>query len=128
MKALRQFIAARRYQPLVWGERDCCLTVADAVMAWSNVDVAHDLRGQYASPFGALRALKRLGFNSVAELIVARLKRVERPVVGGVVMHAEGYLNGLLFVENAARWWGQGERGLECIRWPAAAISFWELG
>lgn len=123
--ALLSLIAERRYQPLQWGERDCCLWAADFWLAASGRDFAEGLRGRYASRFGALRALRRCGYHSVADLIASRLARVRRARLGSVVLTGEGPLNALLIAESAHRAWGQDAHGLVSVPMPPAA-SFWE--
>jgi hypothetical protein len=42
---LERFIAAAGSRPWAWGERDCCLTLADWVIAAGHPDPAPHLRG-----------------------------------------------------------------------------------
>lgn len=55
--ALHDLIVRRRAIPMEWGKHDCCLWVADAVLAMTGFDPAEHYRGTYSSPQGALRRL-----------------------------------------------------------------------
>lgn len=57
---LHAFIESRRGKPFVWGENDCALFAADAVIAMTGVDMAADLRG-YKTERGALNRIKKAG-------------------------------------------------------------------
>jgi len=71
---LAALFAARAAQPFVWGEFDCCLFAADAVLAVTGHDPAADLRGTYTTAAGATRVLERFG--GVAGVAIARAGRV----------------------------------------------------
>lgn len=58
---LSAFVAARRGVAFAWGENDCVLFAADAVLAITGRDLALSVRGSYASAGGALRTLEPLG-------------------------------------------------------------------
>lgn len=44
-----------------WGKTDCCLTVADYILATTGVDHAADFRGKYSTPYQAYRLLIKAG-------------------------------------------------------------------
>ena len=48
-------------RPFEWGRADCCLFIADAVQAMTDVDPAAAYRGRYSNETGARLALKRHG-------------------------------------------------------------------
>lgn len=54
-------IESRRSLAFAWGSNDCCLWVADAVLAMTGHDPAVDLRGTYCTARGATSALRRVG-------------------------------------------------------------------
>jgi hypothetical protein len=58
---LFDFVAERWEAPFVWGENDCVLFAADAVLAITGGDLAAQHRGTYDSALGAARLLKELG-------------------------------------------------------------------
>lgn len=56
--ALARFFAAREGAEFGYGRSDCCLFVADAVLAMTGVDLAADYRGRYRSREGAEECLR----------------------------------------------------------------------
>jgi hypothetical protein len=118
--AFARLVAERRHLEFRWGERDCCLWAADAVRAMTGRDFAADLRG-YSSQFGALRALRRAGYRSVAELIADRLRPAPRASFGAVVLMPGPPLDALLVADGSAACWGQDELGLVRLPIPPAA-------
>ena len=44
-------------KPFIWGERDCCLWVADIVNDMTGVDYAAEFRGKYHSKSEAIKLL-----------------------------------------------------------------------
>lgn len=59
-RGLHPFLNARAKDPFVWGKHDCCLFPADAILAFTGVDLASDFRGRYtdqASAFKLIRAI-----------------------------------------------------------------------
>lgn len=44
-----------------WGQLDCALFVADAVLDMTGEDIAAPFRGRYSTAVGSARALKRYG-------------------------------------------------------------------
>lgn len=59
-------IQERRNHEFIWGESDCCLTIADIVLAYTGFDMAAEYRGKYKTAIGAARALKRYGKGDIA--------------------------------------------------------------
>jgi len=70
---LTQFIQSRKHTSFEWGENDCCLFAADAVIAIAGHDYAEQFRQQYTNEMGALRALKRAGYTSIDEALTGLL-------------------------------------------------------
>lgn len=54
-------IAQRQRAPFAWGQHDCCLFAADAVLALTGSDPAAAWRGAYSDAAGAARLLAELG-------------------------------------------------------------------
>jgi hypothetical protein len=71
---LAALFAAREAAPFEWGVHDCCLFVADAVLAVTGHDPAADLRGTYTTAAEAVRVLGQHG--GVAGIAIARAGRV----------------------------------------------------
>lgn len=57
---LAEFIDSRRFTPFKWGENDCALFAADAVLAMTGTDLAKSLRG-YKTERGALSRIRKAG-------------------------------------------------------------------
>jgi len=60
-KLLSQYLRERIAAPFVWGQNDCILFAADAVMAMTGTDLAADYRGTYSDEAGAAALLESLG-------------------------------------------------------------------
>ena len=58
---LNTFIESRRNAAFVFGETDCCMFAADAVLTITGVDLAADLRGTYSTKLGAAKVLSERG-------------------------------------------------------------------
>lgn len=120
---LAELVIARRFLPMQWGSRDCCLFAADAVLEMTGVDFAEGLRG-YRTPKGALRALRRAGFSSVIDYVDARLLRGDRARDGDVVgvAAADGAGLDILLIADGGSVWGQDELGLVRLAIPPGAV------
>lgn len=120
---LADLVVARRFLPMQWGQRDCCLFAADAVNAITGIDFAEGLRG-YSSAKGAVRALRRAGFSSVIAYVDLRLPRAERPRDGDVVGLPCPEASGLdvLMIADGGSAWGQDELGLVRVAIPPGAV------
>jgi hypothetical protein len=73
-------VEAERSRPFVWGTADCCLFVADCILAMTGVDPAAAFRGFYHSAHGARRCLKNYcggGLEALAEQIAAEQRLPE---------------------------------------------------
>lgn len=70
---LNHMVNNNKERPFKWGSWDCCLFAAEAVKAMTGEDLASDLRGRYRTELGALRAIKKVGCNSIEELLDSRL-------------------------------------------------------
>lgn len=57
-RKLFEFITAGSDRPFKWGEFDCCLFAADAVLAMTDFDPAAEFRGKYDSAKGAVKFFK----------------------------------------------------------------------
>lgn len=70
---LTAFIEASRGSGFKWGENDCALWAASAYEAVTGFDPAHGLRGKYTTPAGALKALKKAGFETPEAIAEGRI-------------------------------------------------------
>ena len=64
-QALVDWLAACEREPFVWGQHDCCSFAAGAVKAQTGVDHYAPFAGGYRTAAGALKALKRQGFEDL---------------------------------------------------------------
>jgi hypothetical protein len=54
-------------KPFEWGTQDCCLYAADAILAYTGVDIAEEFRNKYTTQIGALRTIVEItGGSTVA--------------------------------------------------------------
>jgi hypothetical protein len=69
---LSQFLASRQSVPFSYGSHDCCLFVADAVIAMTGTDLALQFRTKYRTRLGALRRLNinRGGVAAIASAVM----------------------------------------------------------
>jgi len=74
-KRLRGVIARHRAAPFAWGDSDCAMLFAEAVEAMTGYNPIAD-GGTYTTRIGALRGLKKLGFDSVLDLVAARFVEI----------------------------------------------------
>ena len=61
------FLLARAKTPFAWGTNDCCLFPADAIQAFTGVDLAADFRGKYSTEAEALALIKTVTGGATAE-------------------------------------------------------------
>lgn len=60
-----------------WGSNDCVTFAAKCVEALTGADIIEDVRGRYRSKSGALRIMKKLGFEDLGDLVASRLPEIE---------------------------------------------------
>lgn len=63
---------------LDWNHFNCALWSADAVMHITGVDIYAEYRGKVDSPLSAYKAIRSHGFNSIVEVMDAKLDRIAR--------------------------------------------------
>ncbi|MCL2761446.1 MAG: hypothetical protein FWD70_07360 [Desulfuromonadales bacterium] len=86
---LMAFIETRANMPFKWGEHDCCLFAADAVLEITGIDYAEKFRGKYADMENATKLIKQNGGN-MSEMINGLLETPIKPALaqrGDVVMY-----------------------------------------
>lgn len=66
-REFHDFLVARANTPFAWGTNDCCLFPADAIQAFTGVDLAADFRGKYSTEWGALALIKTVTGGSTVE-------------------------------------------------------------
>lgn len=94
-------------QPFEWGRHDCAIGfVAHIVEAISGVDHARGFRGKYRGERGALLAMKRAGFDDLADLAASKLPEIHpsQARVGDVLAFPDnGALGSSLGICNGER-------------------------
>jgi len=97
--ALHEVIETTRREPFRWGERDCALFVADCVQAMTGVDLGFGFRGAYDDAAGAVKAVRRAGFESLPAVAANFFEEIH-PIRAGVgdiaaIETAEGWSLGI---------------------------------
>ncbi len=65
-------------EPFAWGEHDCAIGFgAGVVKALTGVDVAAPYRGHYRTPTGAMRLLRKAGFQSLGDFVASLFPEIE---------------------------------------------------
>lgn len=62
------------------GQNDCCMTLADTIVAAGGPDLMARYRGRYRTRLGFARAFRRVGYTSLADAAVAEFERCGRQV------------------------------------------------
>lgn len=69
-----------RLEPFAWGVNDCAVGLAcNMVLALTGVDVGAAYRGRYTTRVGALRVLRREGFETLGDLTASLLPEWPHP-------------------------------------------------
>jgi len=100
---LNAYLAGCEGRAFAWGEWDCALFVADAVLAMTGADFGAAFRGQYLNAKEARAALRQHGAGTLAKTFTAALGNpvpLARIGRGDVVM-AEGMAAGIVIGERA---------------------------
>ena len=71
---MREVMRKHMSEPFEWGGSDCSF-VFDVIEAVTGFDAIHDCRG-YLTEAGALRAIRRAGFQSVQEIVEASFHEI----------------------------------------------------
>ncbi|MCK7458509.1 DUF6950 family protein [Idiomarina aminovorans] len=122
---LANFLLKTRKTPFKWGENDCCLFAANAIIAMGGQDVAEDVRGRYKTAIGAHRIMKKFGANSLTELLKQRLGRPDGFITRGaiVIVESEGEQVAGVFYQKP---WALTEKGLQGMPFESV-IQSWSL-
>jgi len=59
-RELHDFLLDRAGQPFAWGRNDCSLFAADAILAFTGVDLASDFRGKYTDEASAMALVQKV--------------------------------------------------------------------
>ncbi|GFD85102.1 DUF6950 family protein [Alteromonas sp. KUL150] len=125
---LTDFVKSKKHTPFEWGVNDCCLFVADMALAITGVDPAATFRGKYKSELGAMKQLKKQGFDSVEAVLThafgSTVSRLEVRRGDVVLFENDGRdIAGVMFGEVLA----PGEYGIETFS-PLLIKNVWRVG
>lgn len=131
---LHAFLESRRGESFAWGKNDCCLFVADGVLAMTGVDIAASFRGKYTDEASCMAVLKKMGYASVSAMIAAELKSWGMPTLmagfaqrGDIVEYAMEGAPALCLVSMDGKYaLGVGERGLYVLP-VLRAVRAWRV-
>lgn len=74
---LSDFIKLKMDQPFIWGQNDCCLFAADAVLELTGIDYAQNYRGIYQTEEAALQFVNDAGgMQAILDLNIGQDKRI----------------------------------------------------
>lgn len=131
---LHGFLESRRRTPFAWGTNDCCLFVADGVLAMTGVDIAASFRGKYHDETSCTALLAGMGYASISAMLAPELASWQlapiRPSFaqrGDIVaydMEGEPALALVSLDGGYAR--GVGERGLSVLP-TLQAVKAWRV-
>lgn len=129
---LAEFLSEASRKGVVWADQhDCCMWLADWVLAKTGVDPGARLRGRYRTATGCLRVLRQEG--GVLALVsrcavAAGLPRTDEPRAGdiGVVrlLTASG-LQSVGAICTGPRWAALALDGL--VSQPASPVAAWRV-
>lgn len=125
---LALFIKNSKKRDFVWGEFDCCLFAADAVLLITGRDYAEPFRGRYTTKIGAARALKNYGGGSIEATLEQQLGH---PYIGigykrGDVCLVETDQGDAAGIFYSGAVWTTSERGLTALP-PSAIKKYWRI-
>ncbi len=77
---MREVIEEHRDQEFAWGKSDCSM-FADIVKVMTGIDPLENIRG-YSTPEGAIKRLKKEGYESVLQLVEDKFKEIHSSLAG----------------------------------------------
>lgn len=82
--------------PIVYGANDCCMTLADVIMAAGGPDLMASYRGRYSTRLGFVRAFRKAGHMALDKAATTEFRRCGQPVAEprdfdvAIVAYADG--------------------------------------
>lgn len=64
--------------PIVYGANDCCMALADTIMAAGGPDLMDAYRGRYSTARGFVRVIRKAGFSSLPQATEDSFQRGRR--------------------------------------------------
>lgn len=120
-------VDSARAQPFEWGQHDCCLWAANAVLAITGRDPGAPWRGAYRTTRGALDLLESIGGLEGAGALTGNPIQVALAAIGdvGLVRWTDGTES--LAVCAGHSWLAAGDAGLVHLPLEAARCA-WGVG
>jgi hypothetical protein len=122
--ALSDYILSKRDEPFVYGQNDCCMFAAGAMIVITGIDPIPEFRGKYKSLTSSIKALKEFGAGDLEKTIDGKLPEI--PV--GLARRGDvAFYDGSLGVVMDGYAWFVSDDGLERIprsEWTKA----WSIG
>jgi hypothetical protein len=116
-----------RAKAFVWGEHDCVLWAANALIAITGHDPAEEFRGQYSTALGAARILEQAG--GMEALVSKQLEREPVPAafanVGDILLVMQED-RPMLAVCNGETMFAPGLEGLVSLP-TLSAVKAWKV-
>jgi hypothetical protein len=125
---LNKYIEEHFDTPFEWGEFDCCLFAADAVMAMTDIDFAEEFRGHYATAIGAKRILRKTGKGSIKQTVESKFGPMKSRLSAGrgdIVLINTSWGEALGIVA-AGKIWAPSENGLTTMSMQCA-LGCWRV-
>lgn len=123
--ALYDITVAAMARPHEWGVHDCITFGADCVLAMTGEDLIADLRGSYDSALSAAKIVKTAGFDSLREMIAARLPEIDvMQARRGDVVLCDGPAGEFLGVVTGHMCIGPSQAGLQHVSLAQAFCAF----
>lgn len=124
---LASFLVERLALGFDWRSRNCAFFAGDALEAQTGVDIFAPFRDKFSTPCGAVRALKREGFESVADYLRAATPLTWSPVhlakLGDLVLVRSAPLDVTFIADGRGNVWGQDEQRVVFFAAPDSAIA-----
>ena len=120
-------VSEHKDKPFIWGEHDCVLWAANAVLAITEFDAAEGFRDSYSTALGAAKLLK--DFGGMESLVTKKLDR--EPVapafanVGDVLMGLQES-QPMLAICNGETMLAPGVEGLVALP-TLSAVKAWKI-
>ncbi|MDN8617879.1 DUF6950 family protein [Variovorax ginsengisoli] len=119
------FAAERRGMAFAWGQNDCCLFAADAVLAMTGDDWGADYRGTYDDVKSALRVMPEGGLREVATRALGEPVTPLMAAVGDVLLMMNEDRE-LLAICNGVNAIGPGPSGIVVLGMESA-LAAWKV-
>lgn len=124
-KVIAEQLKAHTDTPFVWGEKDCCLAVADIVKLYAGFDIAADFRGKYKTLLGSKKALNRYGKGDIKSTIDTMLPEIPVSEAGrGDLALVETEAGQSLAILFSTRAWAMAENGMVALTMDKVICSW----